>query len=36
MDPSQVEPAIATKTGSGQYSGCPEISTEFSDRVTAM
>jgi len=36
MDPPQVEPAIATKTGLGQYSGCPEINTEFSDRVTAL
>jgi hypothetical protein len=36
MDPPQVEQAIATKTGSGQYSGCPEISTEFSDRVIAL
>ena len=36
MDPPQLEPVIATKTGSGQYSGCPEISTEFSARVTAV
>ena len=31
-----MEPAIATKTGSGQYLGCPEINTEFSDRVNPV
>ena len=36
MDPPQVELAMATKTASGRYSGCPDISTEFSAGVTAM
>src|SRR5664280_750811 len=34
MEPPQVEPAITTRTGCGQYCGCPEIRAEPPFRST--